>query len=82
MKVKMVSDVQQYELGPSPSSRAGVPAALEDAVRVWACEFIQHVGVVLRRPQTVMACAQILLQRFYYRQSLLQYHVEVRGPPQ
>lgn len=76
-RVVMDSNVHRYDLPTTPSKAAGVPAELEQELRVWGCEFIQHVGIVLRRPQIVMACAQILLQRFYYRQSFYDFAVEV-----
>lgn len=36
-----------------------------EALRRFACEIIQHAGILLKLPQTAMATAQMLLQRVY-----------------
>jgi hypothetical protein len=41
--------------------------------RAWGCELIQEAGILLRMPQVVMCTGQTLLQRFFYRQSLIKF---------
>ncbi|CEG47564.1 ania-6a type cyclin [Plasmopara halstedii] len=60
-------------LARSPSLEDGVPPAVERMHRSFGCELIQEAGVLLRLPQVVMATAQTLLQRFFYRKSLRQF---------
>ncbi|KAK1944644.1 Cyclin-L1-1 [Phytophthora citrophthora] len=60
-------------LSSSPSSQDGVTLDVERLHRSFGCELIQEAGVLLRLPQVVMATAQTLLQRFYYRKSLRQF---------
>ncbi|KAL4095224.1 hypothetical protein PRIC1_008601 [Phytophthora ramorum] len=57
----------------SPSLEDGVAPHVEKLHRFFGCELIQEAGVLLRLPQVVMATAQTLLQRFYYRKSLKQF---------
>ena len=58
---------------PTPSGRDGVSPALESAYRAFGCELIAEMCVLLRVPAVVSATAQTLLQRFYYRRSLLAF---------
>ncbi|KAG6618672.1 ania-6a type cyclin [Phytophthora cinnamomi] len=60
-------------LARSPSLADGVPQDVERLHRAFGCELVQEAGVLLRLPQVVMATAQTLLQRFFYRQSLRQF---------
>ncbi|KAG2955459.1 hypothetical protein PC117_g445 [Phytophthora cactorum] len=60
-------------LARSPSLEDGVAPDVERLHRSFGCELIQEAGVLLRLPQVVMATAQTLLQRFYYRKSLRQF---------
>lgn len=60
-------------LHASPSVRAGMAASLELTYKLFAAELVQEMGVLLRLPQVVMATAQTLLHRFYYRKSLTQF---------
>ncbi|TDH74086.1 hypothetical protein CCR75_009566 [Bremia lactucae] len=60
-------------LSRSPSNEDGVNPDIEVLHRFFGCELIQEAGVLLRLPQVVMATAQTLLQRFYYRKSLRQF---------
>ncbi|KAF4320674.1 hypothetical protein BBO99_00001272 [Phytophthora kernoviae] len=57
----------------SPSSQDGIDPSTERQHRFFGCELIQEAGVLLRLPQVVMATAQTLFQRFYYRKSLRQF---------
>ncbi|KUF89889.1 Cyclin-L1-1 [Phytophthora nicotianae] len=60
-------------LARSPSLEDGIKPDIERLHRSFGCELIQEAGVLLRLPQVVMATAQTLLQRFYYRKSLRQF---------
>lgn len=60
-------------LDRSPSLQDGVPADVERAHRFFGCELIQEAGVLLRLPQVVMATAQTMLHRFFYRKSLKDF---------
>ncbi|CAI5743807.1 unnamed protein product [Peronospora destructor] len=57
----------------SPSLDNGLAPYTEKLHRSFGCELIQEAGILLRLPQVVMATAQTLLHRFYYRQSLHQF---------
>lgn len=60
-------------LAASPSSQDGVATETEQQHRFFGCQLIQEAGILLRLPQVVMATAQTLLQRFYYRASLRDF---------
>ena len=66
------------ELENSPSRRAGVDAETEHRLRVFGCELIQLGVLHMRAPQAVAATGQVLLQRFYCKESLMKYDVKVR----
>lgn len=51
----------------SPSQKEGIEADVEQLHRIFGCELIQEVGILLRLPQVVMATGQNILQRFFYR---------------
>jgi hypothetical protein len=53
-----------------PSRKLGVAAAEELRHRIFGCELIQEAGILLRQPQVVMATAQNLFHRFFYRRAL------------
>eukprot|EP00037_Helgoeca_nana_P016149 m.151779 g.151779 ORF g.151779 m.151779 type:complete len:431 (+) comp23364_c0_seq1:1736-3028(+) len=76
VRVELEVEVPQYELDQTPSRKDGLTKATEDDLRVWCCQFIQDTGILLRMPQVVMACAQILFQRFYYRKSMVAIDVK------
>ena len=67
------------ELENSPSRRAGVDAETEHRLRVFGCELIQLGVLHMRAPQAVAATGQVLLQRFYCKESLTKYDVKARG---
>ncbi|POM80914.1 Cyclin-L1 [Phytophthora palmivora] len=60
-------------LACSPSLEDGISPNIERLHRSFGCELIQEAGVLLRLPQVVMATAQTLLHRFYYRKSLRHF---------
>ncbi|CAI5732185.1 unnamed protein product [Peronospora farinosa] len=57
----------------SPSRDHGIALNTEKLHRSFGCELIQEAGILLRLPQVVMATAQTLLHRFYYRKSLHEF---------
>ena len=67
------------ELENSPSRRAGVDADTEHPLRVFGCELIQLGVLHMRAPQAVAATGQVLLQRFYCKESFMKYDVKARG---
>eukprot|EP00038_Savillea_parva_P028888 m.67587 g.67587 ORF g.67587 m.67587 type:complete len:433 (-) comp8450_c0_seq1:220-1518(-) len=76
VRVNIEIEVPKYELEQTPSVKDGLSKSTEDDIRVWCCQFIQDTGILLRMPQVVMACAQILFQRFYYRKSMVAVDVQ------
>lgn len=54
-------------LACTPSASDGVESTEELMHRAFGCELIQEAGILLRLPQVVMATAQNLLHRFFYR---------------
>ncbi|RKP26488.1 cyclin-L1 [Syncephalis pseudoplumigaleata] len=61
--------VSREQFARTPSSRDGIPASLQDRLRMFGCELIQSAGVLLSAPQVTMATAQVLFQRFYFVES-------------
>lgn len=57
-------------LEKSPSARDGVSEEDEVLHRAWGCTLICEAGCLLKLPQVVVATAQNLLHRFYWRKSL------------
>ncbi|KAL7267969.1 hypothetical protein RUND412_009424 [Rhizina undulata] len=53
------------QLSTPPSQSDGIPASLEMSLRWAGSTLIQSAGVLLQLPQTTIATAIILLQRFY-----------------
>eukprot|EP00729_Bicosta_minor_P006022 gene6022-12893_t len=78
LRVSMDSEVRltAEQLSVTPSMKDGISRETETDLRTWGCELIQHAGLILKSHQVVMACGQVLLQRFYYRKSLLWYSVQ------
>ena len=60
------------------SRRDGISKEIENQLRIYGCEVIQEGGILLKLPQAVMATAQVLLQRFYVKESMLQFNIKVR----
>ena len=55
---------------PTPSAKDGVAAKVETLQRMWGCTVICEAGCLLKLPQVVMATAQNLFHRFFWRKSL------------
>ena len=60
-------------LDNSPSSKHDISADTERQYRIFGCELVQEMGVLLRLPQVVMVTGQTLFHRFFYRKSLARY---------
>jgi len=60
------------KLSPTPSSLDGLDHETETDLRIMGCELIQTSGILLALPQTAMATAQVLFQRFYYSKSFVR----------
>lgn len=71
--------ISDDELLKSPSRQDGVDEATETLLRRYGCQLIQEAGILLKYTQIVMATAQVVLHRFYCRQSLMTHPVKV--PP-
>jgi hypothetical protein len=58
-------------------------AALILSQRVFACEMIQKMGILLRLPQVAVSTAQVSFHRFYAKRSMRKFDVKARGnaPP-
>lgn len=69
--------LSQAELENSPSRQHGVSQDVERGQRIFGCELIQEAAILLKLPQAVMATGQVLLQRFYCKQSLVEHDVKV-----
>lgn len=59
----------------TPSRLDGIDEKTETLTRAHGCELIQEAGILLRFTQVVMATGQVLLHRFYYRQSMKEHKV-------
>ena len=64
------------QLEDSPSRQDGVTADDEYRARVFGCELIQEAGMLLKLPQVTMATGQVLLHRYYCKQSLAKRDVK------
>eukprot|EP01041_Mallomonas_annulata_P022938 gene22938-43353_t len=62
-------------LSSSPSALDDISQYDEKLHRIFGCEVVQEAGILLRLPQIVMATAQNLLHRFFYRKSLKRFDV-------
>ncbi len=61
---------------PTPSFVDGVPAEIETQLRLFGCEFIQSMSILLKVPQATVATAEILFHRLYMRKSLKRLNVK------
>lgn len=64
-------------LRASPSFKDGITAQAEVAYRMFGCELIQQMGILLNMPQVCMVMGQVLFHRFYYRRSFAQFDAHV-----
>eukprot|EP01025_Chloroclados_australasicus_P048400 TRINITY_DN5482_c0_g1_i1.p1 TRINITY_DN5482_c0_g1~~TRINITY_DN5482_c0_g1_i1.p1 ORF type:complete len:449 (-),score=50.58 TRINITY_DN5482_c0_g1_i1:402-1748(-) len=64
------------QLLSSPSRQDGISFEDEQQLRMYACDLIQEVGILLLCPQQVLATAQVLLHRFYCKKSFKNYMVK------
>eukprot|EP00898_Chlorokybus_atmophyticus_P007391 jgi/Chlat1/7653/Chrsp64S07168 len=68
--------VSEEELVNSPSAQDGVDPDMEAKLRYYGCDLIQTAGILLRLPQAAMATGQVVLHRFYCKQSLARWNVK------
>lgn len=47
--------------------------------RVYGCECIQQMGILLKLPQVAVSTAQVMFHRFYAKRSLKKFDVRVRA---
>lgn len=55
----------------------GIPREVETQLQIYGCQLIQEGGILLKLPQAVMATGQVLLHRFYVKESLKKYNIKV-----
>mmetsp|Transcript_7110 Transcript_7110/g.10629 ORF Transcript_7110/g.10629 Transcript_7110/m.10629 type:complete len:357 (-) Transcript_7110:509-1579(-) len=60
-------------LDNSPSKQDDIDPETEKIHRIFGAELIQEAGILLRLPQVVMCTGQTILQRFFYRKSLMKF---------
>ncbi|KAK0533878.1 hypothetical protein OC835_002861 [Tilletia horrida] len=65
-----------HQLRETPSQADGVPADLEEELRVYGCQLIQQAGILLQLPQVAMATAQVLFQRFWFVSSMKHFSIK------
>ena len=59
--------------------------ATDDAVtgqRIYGCELIQQMGILLRMPQVAVSTAQVMFHRFYAKRSFYKFDARVRQRPE
>ncbi|KDN40263.1 cyclin-like protein [Tilletiaria anomala UBC 951] len=59
----------------TPSRADGIPADLEDELRMYGCQMIQQAGALIKLPQRAMATAQVLFQRFWFVTSMRAFSI-------
>ncbi|KAL9933122.1 hypothetical protein V8E36_007840 [Tilletia maclaganii] len=64
------------QLSETPSRADGIPADLEEELRVYGCQLIQQAGILIHLPQVAMATAQVLYQRFWYVSSMKHFSIK------
>ena len=73
---------REAKFEPHSCHRAdGISQEVETQLRIYGCELIQEGGILLRLPQAVMATSQVLLHRFYVKESMLKFNIKVRTSP-
>ena len=50
--------------------------------RVYGCECIQQMGILLRMPQVAVSKAQVMFHRFYAKRSFYKFDARVRQCPE
>ena len=70
--------VSKESLENSPSRQDGVSAETESELRIYGTTLIQAGGCLLQLPQVVMATGQVLFHRFFCKESMAKFDVEVR----
>lgn len=70
--------LSKEDLRNSPSRRDGVSEDTETELRIFGTTLIQAGGCLLQLPQVVMATGQVLFHRFFCKESMAKFDVEVR----
>ena len=70
--------VSKDDLQNTPSRRDGVSEQDETELRLFGTSLIQEGGSLLDLPEVVMATGQVLFHRFYCKESMARFDVEVR----
>jgi hypothetical protein len=70
--------VSKESLERSPSRQDGVSEDTETELRIFGATLIQAGGCLLQLPQVVMATGQVLFHRFFCKESMAKFDVEVR----
>lgn len=77
VEISLVNPILPPEmLEQTPSRVDGLDEEVELALRITGCRLIQLSGTLLRLPQTAMATAQVLFQRYYYSKSFVRFPME------
>lgn len=61
----------------TPSEMDGLDPQIEQQLRATGCELISNAGILLKLPQTAMATAQVLFQRYFYAKSFVKHDMEM-----
>jgi hypothetical protein len=62
-----------------------MPDDADDAItgqRIYGCELIQQMGILLRMPQVAVSTAQVMFHRFYAKRSFYKFDARVRQCPE
>ena len=62
-----------------------MPDDADDAVtgqRIYGCELIQQMGILLRMPQVAVSTAQVMFHRFYAKRAFYKFDARVRQCPE
>lgn len=74
--------ISKEELSNSPSRKDGISEETETELRNFGTTLIQEGGCLLDLPEVVMATGQVLFHRFFCKESMAVFDVEVRPGPQ
>ena len=69
--------VSREDLRDSPSRKDGVAEETETELRIFGTTLIQEGGCLLKLPEVVPATGQVLFHRFYCKESMAKFDVEV-----
>ena len=64
-----------HAAAPMASATQDAEKALLDSQRIFGCELIQKMGILLRLPQVAVSTAQVSFHRFYAKRSMRKFDV-------